>query len=424
MQVNISPISDVQYEAEIEVTDQELQPHFEEAYVKFRPKAEVKGFRKGKVPMSMIRKLFGEAIEHDALDTIAGEFYRKAMEEQSIHPIGQPALVDMDFKRGASFRFKIKYEVKPSIVLQKYKGIPVEKPVHTVTEKEIQSEIDHLRRINSEASEASRVTDPDHVVIGDVQELDEAGTPLIGKKTTNARFLLSDETLAQEIKDALRNAEVSGEYRASFQSQHGDHAHAVNLAIHVNKVEKVDLPPFDEALVRKVTKDKVTSTEEFLKDLRKDIERYWGEQSTAKLNDALAQEIVRQHEFQVPDTLIDGFLDSFIDDVKKNSRDRTLPKNFNEQKFREENRAYAIWQAKWMLLKERIAEAENISVTDEEVERLAETEAARIGIDKSRLLQYYKTSTAATERILSEKVMSFLKEYARITEKELQEPEH
>jgi len=73
-----------------------------------------------------------------------------------------------------------------------------------------------------------------------------------------------------------------------------------------------------------------------------------------------------------------------------------------------------------MLLRERIAESENITVSDEEVERLAETEAARSGVEKSRLLQYYRSSSAATERILSEKIMSFLRENAKITEKEMQ----
>lgn len=416
MQVNINPISEVQFEADITVPDEELQPHFEEAYVKFRPKADVKGFRRGKVPMPLIKRLFGEAIEQDALDTIAGDLYRKAMEDQSIHPIGQPALVDMDFKRGSSFRFKIKYEVKPNITLQKYKGLAVEKSIHPVTEKEVQAEVDHIRRINSESTPVAKVTDADHVVTGDVQELDEAGTPLIGKKTPHARFLLSDETLAQEIRDALGNAEVGGAYRASFQSHHGDHEHPANILITVTKVEKVILPEFDDTLVKKVTKDKMSGTDEFMQDLRTNLDHYWVEQANAKLNDALAQEVVRQHEFQVPDTLVDGFLDSFVADVKKNSQARTLPKNFDEPKFRDENRAYAVWQSKWLLLKERIAEVEGITVKDQEIEELAEAEAGRIGVEKSRLLQYYTSSSAATERILSEKIMSFLREHAKVTE--------
>lgn len=423
MQVSINTLSDVQYEADIEVNNEELQPHFEKAYARYRPTAEVRGFRKGKVPMAMIKKLYGEAIEHHALDTIAGEVYHKAMEEKSIHPIGQPALVDMDFKRGISFRFKIKYEVKPTIELGKYKDVAVDKPVHQVTDEEVGSEIEHLRRVNSETSEVTRVTDREHIVTADTQELDDVGTPLIGKKTTNARFLLSDNTLAPGISDALRDAEVGGEYRASFESKHGDHALAVHITLRVTKVEKVNLPPFDEAFVKKLTRDKVSSTDEFRKSLRADLERYWDEQSTRKLRDALVGELVRQHEFAIPESIVEGFLDSFVQEVKSGARGKKLPNDFNEQKFREENRSYAIWQAKWMLLKDRIAEVENIGVTDEDVRQAAEIEAARLGLPAERLLDYYKSSGSARERMLNEKVMSLLVSNARITEKPFEETE-
>ena len=105
MQVSITNLSDVQQEADIQLTQDDIQPKFERAYEKYRPKAEIKGFRKGKVPMPMIKQLYGEAIEQDALDDIASDFYRKAMEEKNIHPVGQPTIVDMDFKRGEHFHF-------------------------------------------------------------------------------------------------------------------------------------------------------------------------------------------------------------------------------------------------------------------------------------------------------------------------------
>ena len=138
LQVTITPVTDVQQEAEIEVTSEELQPHFEKAYEKYRPKLELKGFRKGKVPLPMIKRLYGEAIERDSLDSIADDLYQKAMQEKDIHPVGKASLVDMDFKRGESFRFKIKYEVRPSIKLEKYKGSRSKKKSTSVTEAEVE----------------------------------------------------------------------------------------------------------------------------------------------------------------------------------------------------------------------------------------------------------------------------------------------
>ena len=421
VQVSITNVSEVQQEADIQLTQDEIQPLFERAYEKYRPKVEIKGFRKGKVPMPMIKQLYGEAIEQDALDDIASDFYRKAMEEKDIHPVGQPTMVDMDFKRGEHFHFKIKYEIKPPITLGSYRGIKVEKPIHIVTGAEVESEIEKIRRANSSMAEADTVTDTGYIVTADVQELDETGTPLIGKKTAGARFDLSDETLAPEICAALSGAAAGQTYRAKFESRHGDHAHSMHIALAVTKIEKVILPPFDEELVKKITGGKAATVDEFRKNLRSDIERYWEEESTARLNDNIAKSLVESHPFPVPDSIVTGLLDSYVDDVRSRSRERKLPKGFDEGKFREENRASATWQAQWLLLSGRIAEEEKIAVSEAEIEAMAEREAGKIGIGKERLLEYYRKSSSAENRILSDKLMSFLRSHATITEKVIQD---
>ena len=103
MQVTLTSPSDVQQEVEIQLSHEELQPSFEKAFAKYRAKAELKGFRKGKAPMEMIRKLYGEAIEHESLDDIANDAFHKAMEERNIRPLGTPSMTDIDFKRGDHF---------------------------------------------------------------------------------------------------------------------------------------------------------------------------------------------------------------------------------------------------------------------------------------------------------------------------------
>ncbi len=422
LDVTINNLSAVQCEAEFVLTDAELQPHFEQAYKKFAPKVEIKGFRKGKVPLPMIKKMYGEAIENDALDDIANVSFRSTMMDRKIEPIGRPTMTDMDFKRGEQFKFKVKYEVRPEITLKKYKGITVEKPIHHVTEKEIESEIDRLRRVNSTMLPVTLVRDEgDHVITADVQELDDTGTPLIGKKTRDARFYLSDETLAPEIRDALKKAEVGQEYKVRFESQHGDHSHKHHIALATKKIEKVELPDVDDAFVKKITKDKVSTKEEFLQNLRKDLEAYWVDQSERSLTDGIVDQIVRAHEVPVPESLVNAYLDTFVEDVKNRSRDKSLPKGFDEKKFRDENREYAAYQAKWGLVREQIIEEENLTVTDEELDKLAESEGAMIGLPKEQLLQYYKNSGSAAERLLTTKLMTLLKENATITKKIIDE---
>lgn len=401
------------------LTSSELEPHFEQAYEKFRPKAELKGFRKGKVPMDMVKRLYGKAIEEDALDDIANESYRKAMDEKHIEPIGRPSLQGMDFQRGKSLSFTITYEIKPPVHLKSYKGLKVEKPVHTVTDEEVDAEVEQIRRANSTKTEVQSVTDEEHIVTATVQELDEQGTPLIGRKTSQTTFLLSDTTLVREIRDALRNAEVGGTYRVRFTSQHEDHSHPVNVAITATKIEKVNLPPLDESLIKKVTGDKVTTEAEFRSNLRGDIERYWTDQAERKVSNDLIDEVVRMHDIAVPETMVNAFLESFLDDIRSRSRDQKLPADFDEKKFREESRANAVWQAKWMLIKEQIAAGEHLDVSDDDLVVLAETDAGQTGIEKDRLLQYYRKTSSVKEKLLTDKVVNVLKSNAKISEKRL-----
>jgi len=422
VQVTITTLSEVQQEADIRLTNEELQPHFEQAYTKYRAKVELKGFRKGKAPMDMIKRVYGEAIEHEALDTIANDVFHRAMDERDIRPLGTPSMVDMDFKRGSHVQFKVKYDVKPAVELKKYKGIAAERSIHPITDAEVDDEIQQLRKIHSTTTPADSAADDEHIITAEVQELDETGMPLVGRKSPGMRFYLADTTLAPELREALRNARVGEPVTVKTLSKHGNHEHTLYLSITPKKIEKVTLPAFDEELVKKVTRDAVSSPEEFRGSMRKDLERYWIERADGKVTDDIANEIVRAHDFPVPDAMVEVFLDSFVEEIRERSRDRQLPAGFDEKKFREERRVHAVWQAKWMLLKEQIAAKEQITVTDEDIEQLAQQEAARTGLTADKLLPHYKKSDAVKERIFSGKITAFLREHARITDKEIQEP--
>jgi FKBP-type peptidyl-prolyl cis-trans isomerase (trigger factor) len=156
--------------------------------------------------------------------------------------------------------------------------------------------------------------------------------------------------------------------------------------------------------------------------VKKDLEEFWRQESERKLQDAIVGEIIRRHDFTVPEGLTKYFLDTFVEELRQQQPSKKLPENFNEEEFRKENRAYAIYQAKWLLLKEKIIETENIAVTDADLEELAEKESQKIGIDKARLLNYYKTSKAANSRLLSDNLMNFLKDKAVVKEKVVEEP--
>ena len=422
--IKINTLSDVSREVEISVSASEIQPHFDKAYMEYRPKVEIKGFRKGKAPLDLVKKLYGDMIEQETLPTVASELYRDVVKEKELKPIGEPVITDMHYHRGEAFRVKIQYDIRPTIELKDYKGVAAEKAVHTVTDEEVEQEIVRLRKTDSTTEAVTTgVTGDEFMVAGQVQELDPSGVPLIGKKTQSARFYLADPQLEKPIHDALKNAQVGGEYRVTFQHQHGDHTHDVNLRITVSSIERVLLPEYNSDFVKKITKEKVSDPDEFSKKLREDLDEYWKEKSRRSVVNSVIGEIVRKHDFQVPESLIRSVLEGLLEDVKNQYPKKQLPQDFDHERFFQENRAYAIYQSKWALIREEIVKAERIDVTDEDLSALAERESSRIGIDKERLTEYYKSSEPIKDRLISEKLIEFLVAQAKITEVPHKDPE-
>jgi trigger factor len=408
LEVNVHTLTEVSREIEIEVNAQELQPYFDKAYREYGPKIEIRGFRKGKAPVELIKKLYGDMIEHEYLDKLASELYRKAVKEKELQPIGDPTLTDMKYDRGERFWVKIQYDIRPTITLTKYKGLTVDAVVHSVNDDEVEDELLRVRKVNSTREEVEKVADDEHVVTADLQEYDETGFPMIGKKTDSARFYLADPQLEQPFKDALQATQKGNEHEIRFEHKHDDHVHKVSMKAKVTKVEKVMLPGLDDEFVKKITKDKVATVDEFRKGIREDLDNYWKEKNRRSRINAIVSEIIRLHEFQVPESLTRNVLESLVEEIKGQYPNKQLPADFDVEKFYEENRAYAVFQAKWALLREEIVKAENLAVDDAALVELAEREASKIGIDKERLIAYYKSSEQIKDRLLGDKLIDML----------------
>jgi len=403
---------------DVTVSAEELQPHFDRAYLKYRPSIEIKGFRKGKAPIAMIKRLYGELIERESLGDITNELLKQIFEEKNIHTIGEQVLTDIKYERGQHLKFKIKYEIKPEIELREYKGIHVEKPIHIVTDEEIEDELERLRRANHTTKPVDRAMDDEHIVTVDMQMLDNTGFPIIGEKGENLRLYLGSVELPSELRVYLLNATVGDERRIELTSYDKQGKEViVRYLVKVKKIEQIEYPELNDAFVKKITKDQVQSLDEFRKNMRADMEHFWAEEGEKRVLDGIVDELVKQNDFAVPETLVKGFLDAFVEDYKNRQPNKKLPSGFNEDEFRQQNRAYAVWQAKWLLIREKIIELEHIVVTDQDLEAMAEAESQRLHINKGRLINYYKTSENIREKILSEKVLQFLKDNAVITEK-------
>ncbi len=411
MEVTIKNNNDCEQEMHITMSQEELAPHFEKAYREAAPALEIKGFRKGKVPMHMIKKMFGASIEYQAVEDISNDLFRKEIEARNINPIGTPTIVKLDFKPGTPLTYAIKYEMRPQFELKDYSVLTIEKYIHISNDTELNNEIERLQQTNSTLEEAQKIDDENYVATVDMVDFDEKGKILSTSKREGMRIYLKEKSTEKEIKEALQGISVGEVKEVKFTHQHGDHSHNVHLQLTVKKIEKVILPAVDDALAQKISNGKFQTIEELKQNIKKDLEDFWKERGDRRFENDLLSEIVKQYDFTIPESLIQNVTDTFIDDAKNQQPNKQLPKNFNEKQYREQSRETAIWQSKWLLIKEQFIAKEKI-----EIEKIAEEESAKLNIDKERLVNFYKSSDNALERLKYNRLIDILKQNVKITE--------
>jgi len=413
VELNINKLSQTEQEAEIKLTWDELAPYFEEAYKKFQAEAEIKGFRKGKAPLELIKRQFGEQIEYDALDDIVNDVYQNLVRDKKIEVIGTPELVDVDYKRGESLTFKIKYEILPEVEISNYSNLQVEKIVHTVDDKEVEDEIRRLLIANATYEEANEVQGELYRVTVDLQGVDQNNLPVLGRRSEDVVIDLDDESVVESLRQRLLKARKDDEFIIELTVDNKPEKVRVN----VKKIEKKILPDLNDEFASKITGGKVNTVEGLRNYLKEELQKWWNEYSEIRFYDSIVSELVRTNDFTVPESLIEDFIQSMLDEERSKYPDGKLPQNFDEQFFRQKKRADAIFNAKWYIIKNRIAEVEGINVTDEDFEKLAEEDSAEIGIEKDKLISFYKRSEHIKEKILNRKVLQFLKDKVKVVEK-------
>lgn len=418
MEVKVTQPSADQQEVEISLTYAEIQPEIQNAYKEEAKKLTIDGFRKGKAPMGMIKKLYGEAIEYKASEDISSKKFWDAVDQEGLKPISTPQLLDIDFAIGEKLTFKVRYEVKPKIEVKDYTGIEVEKPVFKFEAADVEKEIDFMLKPHVKYEEVEVVSDLNHKITVDLQRMDDKGLPMEGSRSENIQIDLSDEKVNPQIKENALNKKVGEEFEFVFTDEHhhGEELHKEEFRYSADliKVEKFVKPEMTEDLIKKVSKNKATTLDELKSQLEKNFEEYYTKQTEEIVTNSLLDKVVKNNDFTAPQGYVSTLHKRMVDAERENAKRYKAP-NFDEAAVAEYFKPRAEWNAKWQIIMETLAEKENIKVEDSELEELAKKEAEQTGITVAKLMKYYK-DTNRVDMLLEEKVIKFLKDNAKITE--------
>jgi len=422
LEYKIIDLTESEKEVEVKLPYEEIKKEIESEVLKQTKNIQLPGFRKGKVPLSMIKKRFGDALEYEASEKVANARFWEVSKEKELNPIGQPQLIDIKFNPGEELFFKVKFETLPELEVKDYKGNKIELPDFKVRDEEIEHEIEHILKANSTTGDVEAVGEDNNYIINiEIQRVDENGNPLQESKPEVVDIDLTNERVNSEIIENSKGKKAGDSFTFSFKDEHthkvGDkeekHVENLHYNAKLNSVKKIIMPELNEELIKKVTKEKLSTEQELRDGIKKDIQSYYDQKVGELLRDKLLQLIVEKNDFTPPQTMVRTVLDDLVKHEEE-AQKKAGYKKFDREDVEKKLLKTAELEVKWFLIKKAIFKKENISVNDEDLKELAKKDAVKTGLPEDKLINYYKTSNIG-ERLLDNKLFDFLKEQNEIT---------
>lgn len=411
METTIHKKSQVLRELEVFVDEQELNSVLDKALRDIRPRLTLPGFRPGKAPLNVVKKLHGDAIEGDALEKLAQDKFQIIVEEQKLEPIGRPVMTDLHRHDGEGAHFRISYEVKPEITVQDFDGVEVEKPIFEITDKEVDERVHYLRFGHAVREDATKVADKETIVTLTFQELEpnESGEQ---EPPHSTEVYLYDPQVVDKLREGLLGKSQGDTFQMLLPKQTPDATSKdVNVEIKIDKVVKLTLPEMTEEFCKKLSRDKAATELEVRNLVREELSETAKRNSDQILESNMVEALLKRHEFEVPRTVTYAIIDQSIQEAREQNRQKGYPEDYgiDVEEYRKGAWSQAEVRAKWLLLRDKIVEAESIDATEEDIDAAAAKDAEQYGIKKENLLEYYKKADEVKERIKSEKLVEVLK---------------
>jgi trigger factor len=353
---------------------------------KFQRMARLPGFRKGKVPASVVRQRFAEDIKTEVVEQLIPRYFRQETEKQGLHPVSQPRVTDLHIHDGEPLTFNAKFEVLPDFEVQGYQEIRIEKPDTAVSDEEVQKTLDHLR----EQSAAYNPVEGRPLQDGDFAQVAFKGTP---QGEPEGQPVTMDDVMVEvggantipEFTENLRGANAGDE--RTFVVKYADDFSDQRLAgksfdywVKVNGIKTKSLPELNDDFAKELGAD-LHTIDDVKKRIRESMEAEKAHQAEHEAKDKLVDELLAKNPIEVPDSLVEHQIDARLErGLRALAAQGMKTEDMRKMDFgrlRSGQRDAAKREVRVALLLEKIAEKENIQVTEEDINKEVQIVAAQ-----------------------------------------------
>lgn len=417
MELNINKIDEATRELTIVVPKISFEKELEAEFRNAQQYITLKGFRKGRVPLQLIKKLYGREIENDFISEYATKLFKDATEREKIKFVGKPIFKDLK-KDEDTVSFVFSYDVIPDIELKEYKGLKIYEPIHRVTDEEIEHEINHRRLYSANVKNVEEIKNEFCIVAIDIIPLDqETLEPIDGGKVQSTTILLSSETVPKDLKDLLLGRKVGDEFDYNPGATEPSAPNEV-VRIKVKNVSELELEDFDDEFVKKYTRGRLSTTEEFKEEIGYFLQEKWDMRSNDEMVKQVIKQLVEAHDFDLPQTVVYETAIRLSEDFLKKYRD-SYPqmKDKKPEDLLEDFIPIAESQVKWSVVKRKIIEKENLELEDYDIESLVEEHKRQNpNANDEEIKNYIKNSPHIVDTLLEKKTLDFIIGFAETTE--------
>lgn len=429
MKVTVSESDTWRRTLEVEVPDEDVRRRFETAYKNYSKSLNLPGFRKGKIPLSLVKKRFGKAIQGEVLQEVMQEYYREASRSEGLTPISEATIEDVNYEEGEPLKFTASVDIKPEIVVQDYRGLKTTRPVFEVADADVEEQLQRVREENATEQEVDRPAESGDVVVADLQELDENGLPIIGRKQEERPFHIGGRNANHDLDNQLVGITTGETRQVRLTHTEGDEHDApsadarheagreIRMMFSAREIRERTLPELDDEFAR--DQGQFESLDAFRNQIRTDLQAQADFASRRYLEGHIVDELIRKNAFDLPESMIENALDTLVENQKKEAEGHDH--EIDEEAIRRESREGTIRGLKRHLLLEAIQKKEDLVVEEAEMDGRLDVMSRRYNTEREQLRRILKRSDQIgriESDLLTEKTFDLLIEHAEIEDVE------
>jgi len=413
MNANIEKLEDSQVKVEITIEAEKFDKAMDEAFKRNAKYFKVPGFRNGKAPRKIVEKTYGEGVLYEeAFNIVAPEIFDGVIKENNLEVVSTPEIDITQIGAGKELKFTAKLTVKPEFKLGKYKGIKVEKKEYPVTEEDVQKHLNEMAEKNARmvtADKRRKLKEGDTAVIDFEGFVD--GVPFEGGKAEGHSLEIGSGAFIPGFEEQLvgMKYDEEKEINVKFPEEYFSEELAgkdATFKVKLHEIKVKELPEIDDEFAKDVSEC------DTLEDLKEDIKEHIEEENAARAKFEEEEEALKQvldaTEIKIPQAMIDSEVDAYLHDMEH----RLSHQGFNLDAYlsmvgktmdemRAEYAERAEKNVKTRLVLEAIFKAEELEVTDENINAKLEEFAKAYGRDTA---EFVKNADAKTKEYIKEEL--------------------